>query len=472
MIGMKIKLPNIPSLSLRLKLTALFALISAGITLASLSMNLQHLQEDALRDKQRIESLVNLQATVLSNYIGTPEEVHVQENLESLQQNKEILYAEVSDNSGNILEQVGDAKQPFSEIYNRELISDKTKLGNIKVHTTDKYVQANLQEAKHSGVVFFALSLAISTILVLFTSRHFTQPILYVSQAMEVYAAGEKNIKLPSHTSSKEANNLIQSFAKMRSQIDQIQDYMETQIANRTEAFEAERNNAERANSIKSEFLANMSHEIRTPMNGVLGMIQIIEKTSLTQEQQEYMNIMKSSANSLLQIINDILDISKMEANKLELEKILFSPQQIFDEVRDIFQFETQTKQLYLRFELDESLEQFALGDPNRIKQVLVNLISNSIKFTKTGGLTITGKLTGNQLHASVADTGKGISQEKLEQIFEKFVQEDTSVTRQFGGTGLGLAITMQLVKLMNGKISVESEVGKGSTFSFFATLS
>ncbi len=244
-----------------------------------------------------------------------------------------------------------------------------------------------------------------------------------------------------------------------------------------TEMQEA-KDRAETANLAKTEFLANMSHEIRTPMNAVIGLSTIIAKSEgLTPKQKDYVRTLQLSADALLSLINDLLDISKIEARSIELEHIPFSLTQMLNEIISMMSLRANEKGLEFKAEGESNIHHMLYGDPSRLRQIILNLCSNAIKFTEKGGVYITVTCAPSDIPGvenvaiSIKDTGIGIAQSQQENIFEKFIQADSSINRKYGGTGLGLAITKTLTEIMDGKITLESEVGVGSTFTVMLPL-
>ena len=257
------------------------------------------------------------------------------------------------------------------------------------------------------------------------------------------------------------ARALLDSRNRLRESISEL----EQRVQERTVELERSMEEAEAANQAKTSFLANMSHEIRTPLNGVIGMAQAMDSDPLSQVQKGRLGVIRQSGEALLHILNDILDLSKIEAGKLELETTAFDLETLTSGVHAAFMHIANSKDLLFELDAHEAFGSYS-GDPVRIRQVLYNLISNALKFTQSGGVRTVIQPSDTGFRIVVEDTGIGMSPDAMSRLFSKFSQADTSTTRRFGGTGLGLSICRQLVELMGGSIQVESEVGVGSRFT------
>jgi len=402
------------------------------------------------------------------NY-DTAIDAEVKSRLDDLFKNEDSgeLFDDITSERSEIIQAINDGLYSTQSGVWFAMLSGKTNLLSkaeaLLIEAMDRraaVVQTVSLELLSAAVAIWAIAIIIA-LLGYFLANDIARNIKSLESILKRAAEGAESehdeIKLDT------ARGTAQAYALLESIIEQTQ---RDKVA------------AQEASEAKSMFLANMSHEIRTPLNGIVGFTELLKDTDLQDEQREFIDIIEKSSENLLEIINNILDLSKIESNKLEIEEIAFNPLEEFESAVEVYAVRAAEKHIDLGCFIDPSLERPLKGDPTKIKEVVINLLSNAVKFTNSGGAINVNirretcdKLNRARVRFEVKDSGIGVTAEQKARIFEAFGQADTSITRKYGGTGLGLTISSRFIELMGGRLDLESQAGQGTTFFFTLEL-
>lgn len=465
-----------------LKNKLVFTIMASGALVLVLSMggylwlDIINIRNNRLEDTRVLAKIIaeNNQAAILFN-----DTISARESLTSLKANTDIEYVCILDKDKNVFAESNFTSENIVPPKDKDGIDKDTRLiellydielqdeivGTLYIRSNLNHVNVQIKKALLISLVILFLAIFITYVLTWFLQNLITKPILELAEISSRISKGKDYSTTIKMERDDEIGVLVKSFNKMLKEID---------IQNR--ALMRSKLKAEKSSKAKEQFLANMSHEIRTPLNGIEGMTKLLEGTILDEEQKKYMSTINISSGNLMIIINDILDVSKIEAGKLTVEEVDFDLKNSCGITIETLAFKAKSKNISLEHNFDKNISEVLIGDPTRINQVIINLINNAIKFTEKGFVKLNCSLiekteNSNKIRFEVVDSGIGIARNKLDKIFESFSQEDDSTTRKFGGTGLGLSISRQLVELFNGKLEVSSVKGEGTSFYFTIEL-
>ena len=483
----KVSVPWMQSLKVRIGVAITIGILatSTATTALLLSRSMERQAEDT---KLELRSTAQVLASNLSSAIANRDSGHIQRILRSISYSDRIGSGEVYTLDGRRLASMGmeavlggegSSNRPEQHSVTVDVRHSGMTVGSLKLIAAKTNNDNALSADAYEVLLWSLITALLGGVLTFVWQGRILRPIEDLAHTMMQPLASPAKLETTSSVQNGEIGVLFRAYDRMVSEIalrdQEIADHqigLEQEVNDRTRDAIAARHEAERANEAKSRFLATMSHEIRTPMNGILVLSQVLAKARLPAAEKRYANIIWRSGNGLLTLLNDVLDLSKTESGMLEIEAIPYSIDEVIENVLMLFWEQAQEMNVSLISQVALDVPDQLIGDPGRLQQCLSNLMGNALKFTEEGSVIVSAEWSSKDqdgetgvLSLSVKDTGVGIAADRIDDIFEAFVQADSSTTRTHGGTGLGLAITQQLIEAMGGGINVESVVNKGSTF-------